>query len=116
MFMVVCTQDDKDFILYKNDIDNKKVRFKIQVIFSKWWPIFLKHSSKLNIRDVVLDNVDRMINCKTGNLGFTVFKCPECNSTINVACTCKSRICSSCGNKYNEQRSTSLFSKILHTD
>ena len=113
MFMVVCTQDDKDFILYKNDIDNKKVRFKIQVIFSKWWPIFLKHSSKLNIRDVVLDNVDRMINCKTGNLGFTVFKCPECNSTINVACTCKSRICSSCGNKYNEQRSTSLFSKIF---
>ena len=111
--MVVCTQDDKDFILYKNDIDNKKVRFKIQVIFSKWWPIFLKHSSKLNIRDVVLDNVDRMINCKTGNLGFTVFKCPECNSTINVACTCKSRICSSCGNKYNEQRSTSLFSKIF---
>ena len=111
--MIICTQGDNNFHLYKNDIDNKKVRFKIQVIFSKWWPIFLKTFNHLNIRQVVLDNVDRMINCKTGNLGFHIFKCPECNNILNVACTCKSRICSSCGNKYNEQRSSSIFSKIF---
>lgn len=111
--MIVCTQNDKDFCLYKKDIDNKKVRFKIQVIFSKWWPIFLDTYKHLNIRQVVLDNIDRMIKCKTGNLGFSIFKCPSCNHNLFVACTCKSRICSSCGNKYNEQRSTSIFSKIF---
>ena len=85
--MILCTQDDKDFNLYKKDIDNKKVRFKIQVIFSKWWPIFLKTYKHLNIRDVVLDNVDRMINCKTSNLGFHVFKCPKClNIMIYYKC------------------------------
>ena len=111
--MIVCTQNDKDFYLYKKNIDNKKVRFKIQVIFSKWWPIFLDTYKHLNIRKVVIDNVDRMIKCKTGNLGFSIFKCPSCNHNLFVACTCKSRICSSCGNKYNEQRSTSIFSKIF---
>lgn len=111
--MILCTQDDKDFIYYKDKLENKKVRFKIQVIFSKWWPIFLQKYKNLNIRQVVLDNVDRMIKCKTGNLGFHIFMCSECGETKHVPCTCKSRMCPSCGNKYNELRSNSIFSKLL---
>lgn len=111
--MIICTQDDIIFNKYKDAVNNRKVKFKIQVIFSKWWPIFLNKYKHLNIRPIVKENVDKMINCKTGNLGFHIFKCPNCHKTLNVACTCKSRICSSCGNKYNEQRSTSIFSKIF---
>ena len=111
--MILCTQNDIEFKKYEYAVNNRKVKFKIQVIFSYWWPIFLKTYKNINIRQVVLDNVDKMINCKTGNLGFRIFKCHNCLKELYVPCTCKSRICSSCGNKYNEQRSTSIFSKLL---
>ena len=72
--MIICTQDDIIFNKYKDAVNNRKVKFKIQVIFSKWWPIFLNKYKHLNIRPIVKESVDKMINCKTGNLGFHIFK------------------------------------------
>lgn len=54
-----------------------------------------------------------MLSCKSFSLGYSVFKCPRCDEEKIVPHTCKSRICSSCGNKYNEQRSNSIFSKLF---
>ena len=62
---------------------------------------------------MVFNNVERMLKCQTWDLGYAIFKCPDCGNEKIVPHTCKSRMCSSCGNKYNVQRATSIFSKLF---
>lgn len=112
--MIICTERDSNFVLYKDKVEDRKVRFTIKQIFRDWWTRFLEDNPHLDIRDVVFKNVERMLNCKSWNLGYTIFKCDFCEDEERIVPhTCKSRACSSCGNKYNEQRSTSIFSKLF---
>lgn len=111
--MILCTENDKEFINYENKVKNRKTIFTIKQIFKDWWNKFLENYPNLNIRDVVFNNVERMLKCQTWDLGYAIFKCPDCGNEKIVPHTCKSRMCSSCGNKYNVQRSTSIFSKLF---
>lgn len=111
--MIICTEKDKDFIIYKDKVNNRKIIFTIKQIFKDWWNKFLDVNKNSNIRDVILSNVEKMLKCKTWNLGYALFKCPNCGKEKIVPHTCKSRMCSSCGNKYNKQRETSIFSKLF---
>lgn len=111
--MIICTENDKDFIKYKDKVNNRKVIFTIKQIFQDWWNKFLETYPQFKIRDVVYHNVNKMLKCKTWDLGFTTFKCPDCGKEKIVPHTCKSRMCSSCGNKYNKQRETSIFTKLF---
>ena len=111
--MIICTENDKDFIKYEAKVKNKKTIFTIKQIFKDWWNKFLETYPNINIRDVVFINVNRMLKCKTWDLGYAIFKCPDCGNEKIVPHTCKSRMCSSCGNKYNKQRETSIFSKLF---
>ena len=111
--MILCTGNDKEFKQYENRVKDRKVYFTIKQIFNDWWNKFLINFPNLNIRDVVHKNISRMLKCKTWDLGYSIFKCQECDKELVVPHTCKSRICSSCGNKYNEQRSHSIFSKLF---
>ena len=111
--MIICTENDKEFIKYEARVKNRKTVFTIQQIFKDWWNKFLETYPNLNIRDVVFSNVNRMLKCKTWDLGYAIFKCPNCGNEKIVPHTCKSRMCSSCGNKYNKQRETSIFSKLF---
>ena len=54
-----------------------------------------------------------MIKCKTWDLGFAIFSYPNYGKEKIVPHTCKLCMCSSCGNKYNKQRETSIFSKLF---
>ena len=110
---ILCTEDDKLFEQYKNKVSERKIRFHIKDIFLDHWNNFLNTFPTLNIRETVFYNVKRMIKCKTLDLGFDIFKCPNCNKEKFCFHTCKSRICSSCGNKYNNERQTSIFSKLF---
>ena len=111
--MIICTENDKDFIKFKDKVNCRKVKFTIKQIFKDWWKKFLSTYPNINIRNVVFSNVERMLKCKTWDLGFSIFSCPNCGKEKIVPHTCKSRICSSCGNKYNKQRETSIFSKLF---
>ena len=111
--MILCTGNDKEFYKYKDAVENKTVRFTIKQIFIDWWNKFLECFPNIKIRDVVHSNVNRMLKCKTFNLGYALYKCKECGQELIVPHTCKSRICSSCGNKYNMQRTLSIKSKII---
>ena len=91
----------------------KKVIFHIKDIFIDHWNNFLNKFPNLNIRQTVFDNIKRTIKCKTLDLGFDVFKCHNCGKEKICFHTCKSRLCSSCGNKYNNERQTSIFSKLF---
>lgn len=111
--MIICTENDRDFIKYEAKIKNRKTIFTIKQIFKDWWNKFLEAYPNINIRDVVFTNVSKMLKCKTWDLGYAIFKCPDCGNEKIVPHTCKSRMCSSCGNKYNKQRETSIFSKLF---
>lgn len=111
--MIICTENDKDFIKYEAKVKNRKTIFTIKQIFKDWWNKFLETYPNISIRDVVFTNVSRMLKCKTWDLGYAIFKCPDCGNEKIVPHTCKSRMCSSCGNKYNKQRETSIFSKLF---
>lgn len=111
--MIICTENDKDFIKYETKVKNRKTIFTIKQIFKDWWNKFLEAYPNISIRDVVFTNVSRMLKCKTWDLGYAIFKCPDCGNEKIVPHTCKSRMCSSCGNKYNKQRETSIFSKLF---
>ena len=82
--MVICTENDKDFYKYKDKVNNRKVVFSIKQIFKDWWNKFLDTFPNFNIRDVVFSNVERMLKCKTWDLGFAIFSCPNCGKE-NVA-------------------------------
>lgn len=110
---IICTEDDKLFDEYKEKVFNRKVLFHIKDIFNEHWNDFLNEFPNLNIRETVFYNVKRMLRCKTIDLGFDVFKCPNCGKEKLSFHTCKSRLCSSCGNKYNNERSISIYSKLF---
>ncbi len=111
--MIICTENDKDFIKFKDKVNNRKIVFTIKQIFKDWWNKFLAAYPNLNIRDVVFSNVERMLKCKTWDLGFAIFTCPNCHQEKIVPHTCKSRMCSSCGNKYKKPRETSIFTNLF---
>ena len=111
--MIICTEDDKNFHLYQDKIKNRKVIFTIKQIFIDWWQKFLNKYPNITIRDIVHSSVEKLITCKTLATGFTLYFCSMCTTKLFVCHTCKSRFCSSCGNKYNEQRGISIFSKLF---
>lgn len=59
--MILCTENDRDFIKYKDKVKNRKVIFTIKQIFKDWWNKFLIAYPNLNIRNVVFSNVERML-------------------------------------------------------
>lgn len=59
-----------------------------------WVSFRKKHFSR--IRGDVLDNVEKILICRTNELGFATFEC-ECGHSKNLPFTCKSRFCSTCG-------------------
>ena len=71
--MIICCEKDNFFFKFKDKVNSRKVVFSIKEIFKDWWNKFLDSYPNLNIRDVVFSNVERMLKCKTWDLGFTIF-------------------------------------------
>ena len=96
--MIVCTEKDNDFEIYKEQVKNKKVLFHIKDIFKDHW-----------------DNlINNFLLCKSFKLGYSLYECPNCHKEKIVPHTCKTRFCSSYGNKYNEDRAISIHSKLFN--
>lgn len=66
-----------------------------------WWKFFIRHTSLL--RFSIIFNIIKMLSCKTDWLGYHTYTCPQCQHSIRVPHTCKSRFCSSCGKKATDQ-------------
>ena len=101
---IICTEDDKDFALYKDKVNDRKVKFKIKNIFKDYWDNFVNTYKDITIRDGVFKNVNKRLKCKIFSLGYTEYECPNSHKLLIVPNTCKSRFFSSCGNKYNEEK------------
>lgn len=81
----------------------------------EYWPSFLHDNPELKIRDVVYCEVDKVLSCRTPNLGGSVWGCPNCGYSTFHFFTCKSRFCSTCGAKYSNQRVDKAMSVMFQT-
>lgn len=97
-----------------NFYKDSSIRFSLKDIFSDNWNNFLKDNPNMSIRPVVLNEVDKMISCKTSALGYSVYECPDCGELKFSYHTCKSRFCPSCGNKYVRKRTESILQKCYN--
>ena len=94
----------------------KEQSYSIRDIFIDHWSNFCEYdnNNNLNIRDIVYFEVAKMMKCKTPQLGFSLYECPECHNTHIQFHTCKSKFCTSCGNKYSKDRVISIESKLYN--
>jgi hypothetical protein len=84
----------------------------LQMIFSKYWEAFKKWYTG-TIRAAVISNVEKILKCRTGQLGFHAYKCPKCKEVKLVPHSCKSRFCSSCGKIATDRWISERLSDIL---
>lgn len=75
------------------------------------WLYELDATSKL--RPCVLDNIQKMLLCKTIYLGYDRFECPVCLNESIAPHSCHSRFCNSCGVKYAQAISAKVSSFCL---
>ena len=78
--------------------------------------IFKDHFQKMidngvRFRDTVIKNVEKFINC--GQNGYATFVCEDCGIFRHITFRCKSRFCTTCGNRYNMERTDAMASKII---
>lgn len=110
-----------EFLDYLNDNlkhtyipDNDKCKFKIKDIFNDHWDSFLTDNPNLNIRPVVHEEVEKMMNCGSISNGYAVYSCDHCDNFLFVPFTCKSRFCPSCGTKYTLDRADTIAKKSIN--
>ena len=84
----------------------------IKEIFCDHWDEFAIQF-KGRIRQVVLEDVRRMLDCGDITKGHLLYECSSCGEKKKVGFTCKSRFCSSCGKIYVDARSENMAKKML---
>lgn len=86
--------------LYHCDIRNYNVSHPIRNIIFDNIENIRKYEENNKLRPHVLENIEKMLLCRTFYLGYDLFECPHCgNESISPRC-CHSRFCNSCGVKY----------------
>lgn len=112
--MIVCTEKDNDFEIYKEQVKNKKVLFHIKDIFKDHWDNYKIKFANRKRRPIIDKVINNFLLCKSFKLGYSLYECPNCHKEKIVPHTCKTRFCSSYGNKYNEDRAISIHSKLFN--
>lgn len=82
----------------------------LQSIFSDYYE---QIKYKLHPRSSVMENISKMINCGNPAFGGAMYGCPHCGTLKFVPFRCHSRFCPSCGNKYNQVRSSNMSFKLV---
>ena len=67
----------------------------------------------LHPRDVVMESIDKMINCGDPSFGGAMYGCTHCGNLKFVPFRCHSKFCPSCGAKYCNDRATAMSFKLI---
>ena len=87
--------------------------FTIKQIFNDHWDNFVIRNPELDIRQVVFDEVEKIINCGNPDYGYAIYVCDHCKKFVKVPFRCKSRFCNTCGVKYAQDRAFSMTKKSI---
>ena len=71
-------------------------KISLSIIFRLHWANYVKWYTG-NIREMVYENVNKILKCRTPLLGFHMYKCIRCGRVRLMPHSCKSRFCNSCG-------------------
>jgi len=86
-------------------------------IFSLYWVSYLAWFEG-TIRESVMENVQKLLKCRTPQLGYHLVQCPDCCDVRVIPHSCKSRFCPSCGkvatDKWTEERLSDILSVGYH--
>jgi len=90
------------------------VDFTVRDIFldNHNWDVF-RFQHREVIRQVEVDEVEKMLHCKDGSRGFFIYYCPVCKEPRIVYFGCNSRLCSCCGKSYTDKWSRSLRNALF---
>lgn len=88
-------------------------KFTIKQIFNDHWDNFVIRNPELDIRQVVFDEVEKIINCGNPDYGYALYVCDHCKKFVKVPFRCKSRFCNTCGVKYAQDRAFSMTKKSI---
>lgn len=67
----------------------------------------------LHPRPVVMENIEKMVNCGDPSYGGAMFGCPSCGELKFTPFRCHSRFCPTCGAKYSLDRATAMSFKLV---
>lgn len=101
---------------YHVNINNQIApKYTIKEILSDHWEDFAEvmENQGKPLRQVITDEVEKVIYCQDISKGFSLYSCPKCYETKIVPFTCKSRFCNCCGAKYAKDRALSMSAKLL---
>lgn len=65
-------------------------------------------------RPVVMENIEKVINCGDPSYGGAMYGCPQCGKLKFVPFRCHSKFCPTCGAKYSNDRSTAMSFKLIN--
>ena len=78
----------------------------IKTIFNDFWYIIFAELSVIYSSihwESIVENVEKMLNCRNPSGGYAEYICPCCFEKKKVPFTCKCRFCTSCGKRYIEE-------------
>lgn len=84
----------------------------INEYFQPFWKLNASRFPK-ETQGSILSNVYSFLACGDFSLGYSTYKCPRCLNLHNVAFSCKSRFCISCGITYAQKWSANLEKSLF---
>ena len=67
-----------------------------------------------NLRDVEINEVNKMLSCKDGSRGFFTYECEQCGITKTVYFGCNSCTCTNCSKNHTDKWAKSLQSALFN--
>ena len=99
-----------DGTLNKNYNSFKKTGLIASIFEEHWQSTYLANKNAIDLyRPNACTEIQKIIDCANKNLGCSLYECPNCHDIIFIGHTCKSRLCSSCGYKYKNDRVESVM-------
>lgn len=96
---------NKDGTLNKNYNFSKVTGIISTILEDHSDEFFNKYGEQINkYRPNAYDKIKKVIDCHNKNLGYFLYQCPSCGDIVFMEHTCKSRLCTSCGYKYKNER------------
>jgi hypothetical protein len=89
----------------------------LQTIFALHWAAYCCWYKGV-LRLAVVENVHKILSCRTFQLGYHLYQCPGCSAIRMIPHSCKSRFCSCCGkiatDKWTEERLSDILPVSYH--